>query len=164
MNPAIPVDELELLLKPLTKNQLLIEAEAWQAIVKKKAEQISKKEIMVKHLNEEIDKGDQGAKIDRNAEPVADKGESPENIEAPLKKAKEEVYFYADPPFSIRDGMDDIYEKTIKMIASIPSEIVGLVAIEHMTGLELPESIGDLVCVKSKRFGKTTLSYFEKSE
>ncbi len=82
---------------------------------------------------------------------------------ARLKKAKEEVYFYADPPFSIRDGMDDIYDRTIKMIASIPSDIVALVAIEHMTGLELPESIGDLVCVKSKKFGKTTLSYFEKA-
>jgi 16S rRNA (guanine(966)-N(2))-methyltransferase RsmD len=79
-----------------------------------------------------------------------------------LKKAKEAVYFYADPPFSIRDGMDDIYDKTIQMIASIPSEIIALVAIEHMTGLELPETIGDLHCVKSKKFGKTTLSYYEK--
>ena len=79
-----------------------------------------------------------------------------------LKKADEEVYFYADPPFSIRDGMDNIYEKTVKMIESIPSELVALVAIEHMTGLELPEMIGDLHCVKSKKFGKTTLSYYER--
>lgn len=62
--PAIPVDELELLLKPLTKNQLLIEADAWQAIVQKKAEQISKAEIMVKRLNEEIENKDQQAKIE----------------------------------------------------------------------------------------------------
>ena len=79
-----------------------------------------------------------------------------------LIKENKEVYFYADPPFSIRDGMDDIYDKTIAMIASIPSDIVVLVAIEHMTGLELPETIGDLHCTRSKKFGKTTLSYYEK--
>ena len=81
-----------------------------------------------------------------------------------LKAANEEVYFYADPPFSIRDGMDDIYDKTVEMIASIPANLVALLAIEHMTGLELPESIGDLRLSKSKKFGKTTLTYYERSE
>jgi small conductance mechanosensitive channel len=90
-NPAIPVEELELLLKPLTKKQLLIEADAWQAIVQKKAEQISKAEIMVKRLNEEIENKDQKAKIDRNAEALEDKEKLSESIEAPLKKTKEEI-------------------------------------------------------------------------
>lgn len=80
-----------------------------------------------------------------------------------LKKHDEEVYFYADPPFSIRDGMDDIYDKTLAMIASIPVDIIALLAIEHMTGLELPETIGELTLSKSKKFGKTTLSYYERS-
>lgn len=80
-----------------------------------------------------------------------------------LKEANEEVYFYADPPFSIRDGMDDIYDKTIAMIASIPANLVALLAIEHMTGLELPETIGGLSFLKSKKFGKTTLSYYEQA-
>ena len=52
--PDIQVDELELLLKPLTKSQLLIEAEGWQALVKAEAKQISKAEIKVKRMNQEI--------------------------------------------------------------------------------------------------------------
>lgn len=80
-----------------------------------------------------------------------------------LVKENKEVYFYADPPFSIREGMTDIYDKTLKMIASIPVDIVALIAIEHMTGLELPETIGELQCTRTKKFGKTTLSYYEKA-
>ncbi|EGV17484.1 mechanosensitive ion channel family protein [Thiocapsa marina] len=55
-DPSIPVDELGLLLKPLTKAQLLIEAEAWQGLVQSKAEEISRAEIAVKRQNQEIDK------------------------------------------------------------------------------------------------------------
>ncbi len=58
-DPSIPVDELDLLLKPLTKGQLLIEAEAWQGLVQAKAEEISQAEIAVKRQNQEIDKAEQ---------------------------------------------------------------------------------------------------------
>lgn len=58
-DPEIPVDELELLLKPLPKSQLLIEAEAWQALVQAEAEQISRLEITVKRQNQEIEKIEQ---------------------------------------------------------------------------------------------------------
>jgi small conductance mechanosensitive channel len=53
-DPTIPVDELELMLKPLTKAQLVIEADAWQAIVQEKAEQIAAGEVAVKRQNAEI--------------------------------------------------------------------------------------------------------------
>ena len=58
-DPSIPVDELDLLLKPLTKGQLLIEAEAWQGLVQAKAEEISLAEIAVKRQNQEIDEAEQ---------------------------------------------------------------------------------------------------------
>jgi small conductance mechanosensitive channel len=51
---SIPVEELELILKPLTKTQLVIEADAWQAIVQEKAEQIAAGEVAVKRQNAEI--------------------------------------------------------------------------------------------------------------
>ncbi|MFT7004900.1 MAG: 16S rRNA (guanine966-N2)-methyltransferase [Sulfurimonas sp.] len=78
-----------------------------------------------------------------------------------LKRKNESAYFYIDPPFSIREGMEDIYEKMIAMIASIPSELVELIIIEHMTGLEIPDSIGVFKMKKSKKFGNTSLTYFE---
>lgn len=91
-------------------------------------------------------------------------GDSFENIKAVvsrLKKAKQNAYFYIDPPFSIREGMEDIYNKMISMIASIPPELTDLIIIEHMTGLEIPEIIGSFKIKKSKKFGNTTLTYLD---
>jgi len=78
-----------------------------------------------------------------------------------LKKNGEDAYFYIDPPFSIRDGMEDIYDKTIALIASLPQDVVRLIIIEHMTGLEIPDIIGSFEKIKSKKFGNTTLTYFQ---
>jgi len=77
-----------------------------------------------------------------------------------LKRKKEDAYFYIDPPFSIRDGMDDIYDKTIDLIANLPKELVKLVIIEHMSGLKIPQKIENYELQKSKKFGNTTLSYY----
>ena len=69
-------------------------------------------------------------------------------------------YFYFDPPFSIREGMDDIYDKTLNLIEQINASLCKAVIIEHMSRLKLPETIGGLQRIKQKRFGKSTLSYY----
>ena len=89
-------------------------------------------------------------------------GDSFENINAVvkrLKKQNEDAYFYIDPPFSIREGMEDIYDKMMNLIASLPKEVVKLIIIEHMTGLEIPKTLGEYSIIKSKKFGNTTLTY-----
>jgi len=94
-------------------------------------------------------------------------GDSFSNISAvvkTLKRKNEQAYFYIDPPFSIREGMEDIYEKMIKLIASLPAEFVKLIIIEHMTGLELPNKIGEFEVTKSKKFGNTSLTYLKGKE
>jgi len=90
-------------------------------------------------------------------------GDTFENIGAVVKRLKslgEDAYFYIDPPFSIREGHEDIYRKMLALIENLPQEVVRLIIIEHMTGLELPESIGAFDKQKTKKFGKTSLSYF----
>lgn len=77
-----------------------------------------------------------------------------------LEALKEGAFIYIDPPFSIREGMEAIYDKTLSLIASLSLNTVRLIIIEHMSGLELPESIGDFNVIKTKKFGKTTLSYY----
>jgi len=77
-----------------------------------------------------------------------------------LQKRNQEAYFYIDPPFSFREGFEDIYEQTMQLIASLPTEVVKLIAVEHMTGLELPQSLGKFEKTKSKKFGKTSLTYY----
>jgi len=94
-------------------------------------------------------------------------GDSFVNIKSVIKQLKskdENAYVYIDPPFSIREGMEDIYDKMITMIASLPKENIKLIIIEHMSGLELPDSIGEFIQLKSKKFGNTTLTYFHTPE
>lgn len=76
-----------------------------------------------------------------------------------LKKSKEDAYFYIDPPFSIREGMEDIYEKTMQLIKELPEIHVKLIIIEHMSGLDIPSKLGIYQVKKSKKFGNTTLTY-----
>ena len=78
-----------------------------------------------------------------------------------LKQLGEPAYIYIDPPFSIREGHEDIYDKTMKLIADLPPALVRLIIVEHMTGLELPETLGAFEKGKSKKFGKTSLTYYE---
>lgn len=78
-----------------------------------------------------------------------------------LQKRGEDAYFYIDPPFNVREGMEDIYERTISMIASLPKECVKLIIVEHMSSLEIPKIIGPYTIKKSKKFGNTSLTYLE---
>jgi len=90
-------------------------------------------------------------------------GDSFENIEQvkkELRNKNKKAFFYVDPPFSFREGMEDIYTKMINMLSSIPPEMIEMITIEHMTGLELPSTLGSLKLKKTKKFGKTSLSHF----
>jgi len=87
-------------------------------------------------------------------------GDSFSNITSVVKSLKDEdAYFYIDPPFSIREGMEDIYDKTMDLISSLPAKNVKLIIVEHMTGLEIPKKLGEFSIKKSKKFGNTSLTY-----
>jgi len=77
-----------------------------------------------------------------------------------LSLSNEKAFFYVDPPFSFREGMEEVYNRTFDTLASIPAEMIEMITIEHMTGLELPQTIGTLKLKKSKKFGKTTLTHY----
>lgn len=77
-----------------------------------------------------------------------------------LQQLGESAFIYVDPPFSFREGMEDIYDNMLQLIASLPLNLVQLVTIEHMSSLELPDSIGEFNRIKAKHFGKTSLTYY----
>jgi len=83
------------------------------------------------------------------------------NVYTMVKKSGKKTYFYFDPPFSTRDGMDDVYDKTIALIEVIEPEVCEMVVVEHMTNLDMPEKIGQLVFSKRKKFGRSTMSYYK---
>lgn len=73
------------------------------------------------------------------------------------------VFVYLDPPFAIRQGFGGIYERVLALIARLGSaQCELLIAIEHMSELELPPKIGDFTLLKSRKFGATTMSYYVK--
>ena len=78
-----------------------------------------------------------------------------------LQKRKEKAIFYFDPPFAIREGNEEIYNKVIDTIERLPRINVEKIIIEHQTGIDFPESIGKYNKIKSKRFGKSTVTYYQ---
>ncbi|MEL7035355.1 MAG: mechanosensitive ion channel domain-containing protein [Cyanobacteria bacterium J06592_8] len=108
-DPEIPVDELKLLVKPLTLSELKTEAAAWQVLLKQKVQEISDAEIAVKRQNRAInqqqeaanalEEGTKALEAAQESQSVATVG-SPESEEAArkveeaqenLKKAQEAV-------------------------------------------------------------------------
>ncbi len=77
-----------------------------------------------------------------------------------LAKANEKVFLYFDPPFDIREGMDGIYDKVLDLICKTPVDIVEKIIIEHISSIKFDENIGSFKQQKSKKFGKSTLSFY----
>ena len=72
-DPAISIEELELLLKPLPKTQLLVEADAWQALLQAKAEEIAQIEVAIKRGNQEIARAEETRDLATEAREQLDK-------------------------------------------------------------------------------------------
>ena len=87
-----------------------------------------------------------------------------ETVYEMVKRSKQKTYFYFDPPFSTREGMDDVYDKTIALIESIEPEVAELIIIEHMTNLDMPQEIGAFEVLKGKKFGRSTITYYKPKE
>ncbi|MEG4393434.1 mechanosensitive ion channel domain-containing protein [Microcoleus sp. BROC3] len=79
----IPVDELKILLKPLTLEELRDEAAAWMLVLQKKAHEISEAEVTIKRQNQAINQQQEGvdglekAKKALEAAEQAQKGAAP---------------------------------------------------------------------------------------
>ncbi|MCP4397135.1 MAG: mechanosensitive ion channel [bacterium] len=89
-DPFVPEDELELLLKPLTKEELEIEALAWLDLVKAKVRTISIAEIAVKQKNRELDVAEELSEtLEKKADQIENAGRSSEAIQQKVEKQKE---------------------------------------------------------------------------
>ena len=111
-----------------------------------------------KVLNENI----KICKENENSETIF--GDSFENIWSvveKLQKNREKAYFYFDPPFAIREGNEDIYNKIIDTITRLPKINVEKIIIEYQTGIKFPDEIGKYKKIKTKKFGKSSVSYYE---
>lgn len=78
-----------------------------------------------------------------------------------LKNRDNELVIYIDPPFDFRDGMDDIYDRCFEIVENIKNDNVFLICFEHVTTLKMPEKLGSFELSKTKKFGKSSLSYYK---
>jgi 16S rRNA (guanine(966)-N(2))-methyltransferase RsmD len=78
-----------------------------------------------------------------------------------LKREKDKAFFYFDPPFAIRDGYEDIYEKVQLLIKQLPKNNVEKILIEHQSNYDFPETLGKYKKVKTRKFGKSSVTYYE---
>ncbi len=89
-------------------------------------------------------------------------GDSFDEFKNILSNLDGKTIFYFDPPFEIREGMKNIYEKTEKLITQISPNIGFLIAIEHRTKHKMSEKIGIYEKLKTKKFGNSSISYYQK--
>jgi small conductance mechanosensitive channel len=116
---AVPVGELELRLKPLTRCELRAEADAWLLVLKNKVTEISNAEIAVQYKTEELKKAEEAekaledvkeAKADSDQEEVK---EASQDAQVALKEAKEAEQ-KATKEASVKEAMDVALEKAEK--------------------------------------------------
>lgn len=77
-----------------------------------------------------------------------------------LKNSSDELILYIDPPFDYRDGMEEIYDKSFNMIENIENDNIYMVIVEHVSTLDVPSELGKFALNKTKKFGKSSLSYY----
>jgi len=58
-DPTVPLDELSLLVKPLTVDELKAEAEAWMSLLKEKTRETTQAELAIKQKNKSIEKAEE---------------------------------------------------------------------------------------------------------
>jgi len=78
-----------------------------------------------------------------------------------LKRNKNKAFFYFDPPFAIREGYEDIYEKVANLIKTMPKLNVEKILIEHQSNYNFPEILGKFKKTKTKKFGKSAVTFYE---
>jgi len=77
-----------------------------------------------------------------------------------LQRNRQKAFFYFDPPFAIREGFEDIYEKVENLIKKLPKINVEKIIIEHQSNYDFPETLGNYKKLKTKKFGKSGVTYY----
>lgn len=163
VNPNIPSEELALILYPFAKNELIVEADAWQKLVKEKAIEIARAEIEVRHKTEGLEKAkevqeqaeaarEELAQVKAKAEQARKSGDSQamEEAEKLAQKAQKEVGKLKQ---TVTDALSDvseqaadtseIYDRMAPAIKEGLTETVIAAHKAHESVQELQEAVGD---------------------
>lgn len=88
-------------------------------------------------------------------------GDTFKTYKSSLKSLKNEAIGYLDPPFDIREDMQGIYKQCFCLVEDLDYQIFTNIILEHISSLEVPQKIGNFTLYKTKKFGKSALSYYQ---
>lgn len=77
------------------------------------------------------------------------------------------ILLYLDPPFLVRQGFCDIYDRIITFIESFSKNLqdsIDTIVIEMQSGINIASKIRDFECYKVSKFGKTSLVYYKNTQ
>lgn len=80
-----------------------------------------------------------------------------------IEGSKEDVILYLDPPFDIREGFSGIYEKIYNFLEKLKLDALFCIVLEHNSKIKTPENIANFTKTKEKKFGSTSLSFYQKN-
>lgn len=106
--------------------------------------------------------------LKRNLERLRDEktkvlcGDSFALLPSVIERIEKEGILYLDPPFCIRENMQDVYLQCFSLVEKIENSHLNLVIFEHLSDYEMPKNLGNFCIIKAKKFGKSTLSYYVK--
>jgi small conductance mechanosensitive channel len=87
LDPQLPIDQLQIMVQPLVKSELEVEAEAWFELLRTKAAQIGAARLSLKKINEAIAAGDEQSarRLVRESRVVI------ENADSAAKEAEQKI-------------------------------------------------------------------------
>lgn len=115
-DPEIPLEELELLLLPLTLGELEIEASAWLKLVKAKLHELADAEIAARHKRQEIDQAEAAAAAAQEASEAVEEAEQSQAAgaagAAQREEAEEAARQAAEEAQAAVEALEEIQQKT----------------------------------------------------
>jgi len=176
-DPQIPVEDLELLLKPLTKSELIVEAEAWLQLLRSKVNQISTAELQTHQKSREIEQkkatdssvesANEQQKIDDTAETEIElQTKAKEQLLVNITKLREEQAALIER-FNVvisalkdKGGEIEVYEKYVAAVSGLSVDIQDVSAFRIIVWGWIKSPKGGLHWLKNIMFFLLTLLAF----
>ena len=156
-NPSILANDLKLILVPLNKNELLVEANGWQEFVKDKANEIAETEMMIRRQNREIEKTSNIVSKARKVNDLLD------SVVQQLSSISDAVEKGVDNSVDIQKQTSKAHDLMLKVIQTVKAEIKAADVqqdVSDKTRQNLDQTM--LVAEKAKHAIMDLLKVFEK--
>ncbi len=159
-DPSIPVDELELLVTPLTAEELFVEADAWLGLLQSKVAEISQAEIEVKRKDKVIKQTEAKKSIDKAKKALGEveKTEARVQVERTKEAAKdatEAADAAKEPVETVADKVEKAAEDMVETKSEEKSEILDITTELREERIALNDRLYVILDELNEKLGKT---------